>query len=139
MKVSGNAVSAERGDLRAFRFDATDCPDLFPPLAALACYCRGKSRILGAGRLKGKESDRASSLVSELGSMGASIRVKGDAMEIRGGKLRGGKVDPHGDHRIAMACAIAALGSEDGARINKHECVSKSFPGFFEELGRLGA
>lgn len=130
-------VEVEKAHLEGFAFDAADCPDLFPPLAVLACCCEGESRIAGAGRLKGKESDRAAALASELGRMGAKITVSGDEMLIAGGKLRGGEVDSHGDHRIAMACAIAALVSEKGARIEGEGCVSKSFPGFFAELGKL--
>ncbi len=132
-----NEVAVEKKLLEAFEFDATDCPDLFPPLAALACNCRGKSRIIGAARLRGKESDRAAALLSEFGKMGAKISAAGDAMEITGGKLRGGAVDSHGDHRIAMACAVAALASEKGVEIKNEKCVSKSYPGFFGELKRL--
>ena len=120
------------------RFDATDCPDLFPPLVALACSCVGKSRIKGALRLKGKESDRAASLVSELSAMGARVKVDGNRMIITGGKLLGGEVDSHNDHRIAMACAVAALASEKGAKIAGEKCVAKSYPGFFRDLDSLG-
>jgi len=137
VKVSKNTVHVSSGALAAFEFDATDCPDLFPPLAALAYSCAGTSRIKGATRLPGKESNRAASLVQELGSMGATLSVKGDVMEIKGGNLTGGTVDSHGDHRIAMACAVAALASEKGARILGAECVSKSYPRFFEDLMRL--
>ncbi|MCX6770313.1 MAG: 3-phosphoshikimate 1-carboxyvinyltransferase [Candidatus Micrarchaeota archaeon] len=137
VKVSKSTVHVSKGKLFAFEFDATDCPDLFPPLAALACHCKGVSRIKGASRLTGKESDRASALVQELGRMGASISVAGDMMEINGKRLAGGEVDSHGDHRIAMACAVAALASEKGAMINVGKCVSKSYPRFFEDLMRL--
>ena len=137
VKVSKDAVSVEKSALSAFDFDATDCPDLFPSLAVLACNCHGTSRIKGATRLSGKESNRASALVSELGKMGASLSVKGDVMEITGTRLSGGEVDSHGDHRIAMACAVAALASEKGASISGDECVSKSYPSFFEDLMRL--
>ncbi len=137
VKVSKRVVQVCKGPLAAFSFDATGCPDLFPPLAALACHCDGTSRIRGATRLAGKESDRAAALVSELGKMGAAISVKGDVMEICGKRLSGGAVDSHGDHRIAMACAVAALASEKGARISGAACVSKSYPRFFDDLGHL--
>ncbi|VVC00174.1 3-phosphoshikimate 1-carboxyvinyltransferase [uncultured archaeon] len=130
-------VVAEKpfGQLKSFYFDATDCPDLFPPLAALACACKGRSRIKGAERLAHKESDRASSLVEEFSKMGASLRVDGDYIEIQGGKkLAGGTVDSHNDHRIAMACAVAGLTSEKGVHIEGEDCVSKSYPGFFRDL-----
>jgi len=127
----------ERAELKGFDFDATDCPDLFPPLAALACAARGTSRLRGAGRLKAKESDRASALVTELSAMGARLRVTGDVMEIEGCALTGGTVDPHNDHRIAMACAVAGLTSRDGATMEGEACVDKSYPGFFRDLDSL--
>ena len=137
VKVSKGTVSVSKGKLSAFDFDATDCPDLFPPIAVLACSCAGTSRIKGATRLLGKESNRASALVQELGKMGADVSVKGDVMKITGTRLLGGGVDSHGDHRIAMACAVAALASEKGARILDEKCVSKSYPGFFRDMARL--
>ncbi|MFH0885313.1 MAG: 3-phosphoshikimate 1-carboxyvinyltransferase [Candidatus Micrarchaeota archaeon] len=132
-----DSTRARGGNLRAFEFDATGCPDLFPPLAVLACNCRGKTVITGASRLKHKESDRAAVLAGELGRLGADIKVIGDRMEIAGKKLAGGRIDPHGDHRIAMAGAIAALNSEKGVEIIDERCVSKSYPGFFEDLESL--
>ncbi len=137
VKLRGDAADVETARLSAFEFDATDCPDLFPPLAVLACFCNGKSVLKGVERLGGKESDRASTLASELGKMGAKICVKGNALEIEGGNLRGGSVDSLGDHRIAMACAIAGLASEKGAEIKNPDCVSKSYPGFFRDLEKM--
>jgi 3-phosphoshikimate 1-carboxyvinyltransferase len=134
---AGGALRVGRGDLEAFTFDATDCPDLFPPLAALAVHARGLSRIRGTGRLKAKESDRATALVAELSAMGARLRVAGDWMEIEGGPLQGGAVDPHNDHRIAMACAVAGLRSREGATMEGEACVDKSYPDFFRDLASL--
>ena len=142
-EVEGNQVRVGRGSLRAFEFDAGDCPDLFPPLVALACACEGSTRIRGALRLKGKESDRAAALREEFGALGASITVDGDEMTVQGrgasgsGRLRGGRADSRGDHRIAMAAAIAALASDGGVEIAGAECVAKSWPGFFEDLAAI--
>ncbi len=133
----GGALRQRRADLRGFTFDATDCPDLFPPLAALACHARGLTRLKGASRLKAKESDRAAALVAELSAMGATLRVEGDWMEIQGGPLAGGAIDPHNDHRMAMACAVAGLGSARGAAMEGEGCVDKSYPGFFNDLASL--
>jgi 3-phosphoshikimate 1-carboxyvinyltransferase len=130
-------LHVERTDLRGFEFDATDCPDLFPPLAALACHAHGRTRIHGTSRLKVKESDRATALVTELSAMGATLRVEGDVLEIEGGPLTGGTVDPHNDHRIAMACAVAGLHSRDGASMEGESCVEKSYPEFFRDLASL--
>jgi 3-phosphoshikimate 1-carboxyvinyltransferase len=132
------SVSVGRGELGGFGFDAADCPDLFPPLVALACNCAGKSVIRGAGRLAGKESNRAEALVSEFGKLGAQVSVEGDAVVVEGGKkLSGGSVESHGDHRIAMACAVAALNCEGAVEIADADCVSKSYPGFFSDLEKL--
>ena len=120
-----------------FAFDATDCPDLFPPLAALAAHCAGTSSIRGVHRLRGKESDRAASLKAAFDALGCPVSFDGDAMLIRGGTVKGGKVDAAGDHRIAMAAAVAALGASGEVEIAGSECVAKSWPAFFEDLGAL--
>jgi 3-phosphoshikimate 1-carboxyvinyltransferase len=133
-ECEGDTARVRCTELHGFEFDATGCPDLFPPLAVLACNCKGKSVIDGASRLKHKESDRAAVLAAELGRLGADIKVIGDRMEINGRKLSGGRINPHGDHRIAMAGAIAALTSEKGVEIVDDGCVSKSYPGFFDDL-----
>ena len=144
VKRGKNYAAVQKGPLAGFSFDATDCPDLFPALVALACYCRGKTVLKGAQRLRHKESDRAAALVEEFSKMGADIRANGDLIEVlgvsgKGTPLTGGEVDSHNDHRIAMACAVAGLPSEKGVRINGEGCVSKSFPGFFEALQSLRA
>ena len=124
--------------LSSFEFDATNCPDLFPPLVALACNCNGTSRIIGVDRLRHKESDRATVLVEEFEKLGAKLRINGNALEIIGTKLKGGTVNSHGDHRIAMACAIAALNATSGVTIQNAEFVSKSYSEFFTDLRSLG-
>lgn len=142
LELAAPAAGTGRGtSLRAFDFDATDCPDLFPPLACLAAAAEGRSRIKGALRLKGKESDRAAALADEFGRMGIPVRVDGDLMCIEGGggRIRGGRVDARNDHRIAMAAAVAALVSEQGVEIEGAECVGKSWPSFFEDLGSISS
>jgi 3-phosphoshikimate 1-carboxyvinyltransferase len=131
------ALRVAEAGLRGFTFDATDCPDLFPPLAALACHASGTTRLKGASRLRAKESDRAAALVAELSAMGGRLRVEGDWMEIQGGYLRGGTIDAHNDHRMAMACAVAGLRSAEGARMEGEACVDKSYPEFFKDLASL--
>ncbi|MBU0937272.1 MAG: 3-phosphoshikimate 1-carboxyvinyltransferase, partial [Spirochaetes bacterium] len=124
--------------LQAFDFDATECPDLFPPLVALASACNGISRIQGAGRLRHKESDRASALSSEFGKLGIRVVCEGNLMTIHGGRPSAAAVQSHGDHRIAMAAAVAALRASGPVVIHGSEAVSKSWPAFFEDLVRLG-
>lgn len=132
-------IEVDGGDLQAFRFDATHCPDLFPPLVALASYCKGTTTITGVTRLLHKESNRALSLKKEFGKMGVAIELSGDIMKVNGGNtLSGAKVDSHNDHRIAMACAIAALGAKGYTVISHAEAVNKSYPGFYKDLKILG-
>jgi 3-phosphoshikimate 1-carboxyvinyltransferase len=141
-KVCSDRVEIEgRGQpLKAIDLNAKDTPDLVPVCAALACYANGISRIGGAQRLKLKESDRLQSLHLELRKMGADIVVNEDSLTVKGPcRLHGAEVDPHNDHRIAMACAVAALGAEGKTVIDNAECVKKSYPTFFIDLRRLGA
>jgi len=122
-------------ELKSFHFDATDCPDLFPPLTALAAYCKGTTVIEGVSRLTHKESNRAATLQEEFGKMGCEIRIDGDQMIIEGGKkLIGATVHSHHDHRIAMACAVAALKATGETCIEDAEAVNKSYPDFYRHL-----
>lgn len=135
--AEGVRVAASR--LRGFRFDATDCPDLIPPLAALAARCDGTSVLLGAGRLRDKESDRGAALAAEFGALGVAVEVQGDTLRVVGGRLRSATCDAHGDHRIAMAVATASMGSNATISILGWRSVDKSYPRFFEDLSTLGA
>lgn len=124
--------------LQAFEFDATHCPDLFPALAALAASAEGTSVLRGTSRLIHKECDRASAIREEYGKLGIEVDLaEPDTMCIRGGTIRGGRIDSHGDHRIAMSLAVAALRAEGEVTIERAECVAKSFPDFFEVFDRL--
>ena len=120
--------------LKPFRADATNSPDLFPILAVLASFCKGRSSIKGVGRLAAKESNRAESIFSELSAIGANIQIQGDSMLIEGAALSGGEIRSYNDHRIAMSAAIAALFIENPVYINEIKCINKSFPTFFEVL-----
>lgn len=128
------------GHLQAFHFDATDCPDLFPPLVALASLCQGSSFIKGVSRLAHKESDRARTLQEEFGKLGVDILINGDVMGIHGiAVLKAAKVHSRHDHRIAMATAVAALRADGPVMIEKAEAINKSYPAFFDDLTKLGA
>ena len=126
--------------LKAFHFNATDCPDLFPPLVALASFCIGKTVIEGVSRLAHKESDRALTLQEEFGKLGVSITLQDDLMIIEGGKgVKGGVVHSRHDHRIAMACAVAALKANGVVEIEDADAINKSYPNFFKDLSYLSA
>ncbi len=125
--------------LEAFHFNATDCPDLFPPLVGLAAYCAGTTTIAGVSRLSHKESNRALTLQEEFAKLGVEIILQGDVMLVKGGgKLNGGKVHSRHDHRIAMACAVAGLKTNGGVVIEEAEAINKSYPDFYEHLKKLG-
>jgi 3-phosphoshikimate 1-carboxyvinyltransferase len=133
-------IKGDSGLLKAVDLDARHVPDLVPVCAALACYAKGTSTIHDAGRLRLKESDRLLSLFLELKKMGADVAVTESSLTVKGPcALRGAVVDPHNDHRIAMACAVAALGAEGETTIKDAECVRKSYPRFFTDLRLLGA
>ena len=126
--------------LKAFHFNATECPDLFPPLVALAAYCKGTSVIEGTHRLTHKESDRALTLQEVFGKMGVAIELQDDLMIVHGGScVKGAAVSSHHDHRIAMACAVAGLKAEGPVTIDAAEAIDKSYPDFYEHLQALGA
>lgn len=136
--IAEDSVTVEKKRMQAFEFDAEDCPDLFPPLTVLACFCRGQSLISGVDRLRHKESDRALAIVSEFAKLGAKIKLENNLMEIEGTQLQGGIIDSHNDHRIAMAAAVAALGAKQDIKIQNWQAVTKSYPGFFNDLKSLG-
>jgi 3-phosphoshikimate 1-carboxyvinyltransferase len=138
--ADGSANAAGAMLLTAFKFDATDCPDLFPPLVALAAFCAGTTEILGVTRLAHKESDRGLTLQEEFGKMGVRIELQGDKMLVFGGQgIKGAVVHSRHDHRIAMACAVAALKAEGAVVIEDAEAIDKSYPDFYRDLQELGA
>lgn len=139
MTISENQIDISRSELIAFDFDATESPDLFPPLVALASYCNGVSNIRGVSRLKFKESDRGATLKEEFGKMNIRIDIKDDTMSVSGSRPQGARVESHEDHRIAMAVAVASLGASGRVYIHDSQCVAKSYPGFFDDLRHLGA
>ncbi len=134
-------LEVKRSELSAFEFDATECPDLFPPLAAMAALAKGVTVIKGVSRLAHKESDRGLTLQEEFGKMGVSIRLEGDLMYIDGGgPIQGAQVHSRHDHRIAMALAVAGLRAGSGVtEIEDAEAIRKSYPDFFEDIRMLGA
>lgn len=140
VELAADNIFVFPGGLKGFDFDATDCPDLFPPLVALAAYCKGITKIKGVHRLTHKESNRTDALLQEFGKMGLKIELENDTMIIYGkAKLKGAKVHSHHDHRIAMACAVAALKAEGEVEIEESQSVKKSYPDFYSDLQSLGA
>lgn len=140
ISIRAEEMEIKESKLKAFHFNATDCPDLFPPLVALASYCEGTTVIEGTKRLTHKESNRALTLQEEFGKMGVKIQLQNDQMLIQGNpKLKGEEVSSHNDHRIAMATAVAGLKADKEMIVSGAEAVNKSYPQFWEHIKTLGA
>lgn len=127
-----------KSQIHGFEFDAQNYPDLIPPLCAMALNADSECIIKGTNRLIGKESNRLEAIVTELGKLGANIRVTENCLAIQPCRNIGSAtVDSHNDHRIAMMLATIGL-SSNGIQIANCECVSKSYPEFFDVLKHLG-
>lgn len=112
--------------------------DEFPAICVAAAAARGVTVIKDAAELRVKESDRISAMARELEKVGVAVRETPDGIIIEGGRpIRSAEVESHGDHRVAMAMAVAALVSDDGILINDTECINTSFPGFVSLLEGL--
>jgi 3-phosphoshikimate 1-carboxyvinyltransferase len=130
---------SRRGEMRGVSLDMGDYPDLVPTVAVIAAYAKGKTEMTNIGHLKFKESDRLNDTAAELGKMGIKVEVTDNSMSVYGGKPRGAELEAHNDHRLAMSLAIAALFANGNSTINGAGAVSKSYPGFFNDLTSLGA
>ncbi len=130
-------LAIEGRDLEGVEVDASLTPDLVPTIAVLGAAAKGKTVVKNAEHVRHKETDRLSAMAVELSKMGAMIEERSDGLVIEGGKLRGARVSGHHDHRIVMALTVAGLVAGD-TRIDAAESVSISYPGFFEEMARIG-
>jgi 3-phosphoshikimate 1-carboxyvinyltransferase len=114
--------------------------DELPMLAALGPYTEQGIEIRDAAELRVKESDRIAAVAENLRRMGATVEERPDGLRVEGrsaGKLRGAEIDPHGDHRIAMAFAVAALAANGPTLIHNADCAAVSYPTFYEDLERV--
>lgn len=135
---SGEEILVRRGVLRGQIVDAAPIPDLIPVLSVLAAAAEGETRIVNAGRLRLKESDRLASTSAMLRALGADIEELPDGLVIRGKpQLAGGTADSAGDHRIAMSAAAAACVCTQAVTVCGAECVRKSYPRFWEDFEAL--
>lgn len=139
LQLFEDSIHVTKDALVAFHFDATDSPDLFPPLAVLAANCKGRSVLSGVERLIHKESNRAVSIQQSLELMGIKTQVQGNEMMIEGGTIHGAIIDPFNDHRIAMMATVAALCSSNEISLTHAECVNKSYPDFYLTMKAAGA
>lgn len=137
-----NDIKMKVNSLNSTVIDATDCPDIIPVLSVCAAFANGTTEIINAKRLRIKECDRLSAINEELSKLGASIEEKEDSLIIHGNgnkKLKGGcEVWSHKDHRICMMLSIASTVCEEEIIIKDAECISKSYPRFFEDFEKIG-
>lgn len=139
VRLDEEGVTASRAPMKGITADVSGYPDLFPALAVLGAVAEGKTVIQNAIRVKEKESDRISTSAAMLRAFGVNVEEKPDGLVIHGGKaLHAGTVDASGDHRIAMAAAVLASASGGESVIEGAECVSKSYPRFFDDFKALG-
>ena len=135
------APKVHKDALRAVRVPAERIPTLVdevPLLAVVAASAEGTTRIEGLGELRHKESDRLDGTAAALSAMGGKVRVDGDALEVTGPtRLRGARIETLGDHRLAMAFAVAALAAQGETTLSDADCVKKSYPRFFADLDAL--
>ena len=134
--LGGDWVAVQGHSMTGIDIDMNSMPDQVPTLAVLACLARGWTTIRNVAHLHHKESDRLVDLASELKKLGARIEVREDGLDIEGGELGEAVVDPHQDHRLAMCFAVARL-IQPGIEILDPDCVSKSFPEFWELFDKL--
>lgn len=140
VRWEGKALETSGGLLTGVTvIDARETPDIVPVLAVVAAYARGETLFKNAARLRLKESDRLESTASMIRALGGNAREEPDRLVVTGGApLEGGPVDCRGDHRIAMAGAIAALGCRRETTLLGAEAVNKSYPSFFQDYRLLG-
>ncbi|TFG30736.1 MAG: 3-phosphoshikimate 1-carboxyvinyltransferase [Promethearchaeota archaeon] len=125
--------------LQGIEVDCKEIPDLFPIMCVLGALAKGKTTLYNASNLRFKECDRISVMARELTKMGVKLEEEKDKLTIYQSNLIGTEIDPQKDHRIAMACIIAALYSNKSSKINQVEVINDSYPNFIKDLNQLGA
>ena len=134
IRVDGSSVTAYPSALAGITVDCGDIPDLVPVLAVVAMKAAGTTEFLNAGRLRLKESDRLTAIANLINDIGGSACECGDVLTVFNKFPSGGDADSANDHRIAMSAAVAAFLASGEIRINNAQCVSKSYPTFWEEF-----
>jgi 3-phosphoshikimate 1-carboxyvinyltransferase len=139
VECRGSSINVREAKLRSVSMDILDCPDLFPVVTSLCTMASGTSTLTGIRRLQFKESDRIAAMAEGLKRMGVRTTLDGDTFTIEGGKPKGSTISPHHDHRIAMAFTVLGLVADGETTITNAECVSKSYPGFWDDMESIGA
>ncbi len=141
VSVKGKAVEVSGGgELSGIEADCGDNPDLVPALAVLGSVAEGRTKLTNIPHLRFKETDRIRALANELGKLGAEVEERPDELRVRGvGQLKGAKLTSYGDHRMAMALAVAGLVARGETIVEGAERIPVSYPGFVEGMQKLGA
>lgn len=138
-KLLNDEITVEKNEIKPFDFDVSECPDLFPVLSVLACKAKGKSTLYNAERLRIKESDRIETTKELIMNLGGRVEQLNDSLIIYGnGKLTGGTVESHNDHRIAMSAFVASAICENDVILRDAEAINKSYPSFMEDFAKVG-
>lgn len=138
VEESENAIFVKQNENNAFEFDATDCPDIFPPLVLLASMAKGKSKIIGTNRLIHKESNRLETILETFRKLNVVVESKENYLIVEGvNSFSGGTFDSFNDHRIAMVLAVAATKSHENIVIKNALAVNKSYPKFFDDVFKM--
>lgn len=132
-------LHVKKSSLKGAVLDINEYIDAITILAAVACYAEGETRIVNASVARQKECDRLHCIAVELRKMGAEIEELPDSLVIQGSRLHGAHMGSHGDHRMAMSLAVAALGAKGVSEVHNVDCVTKTFPRFAETFEDLGA
>jgi 3-phosphoshikimate 1-carboxyvinyltransferase len=136
-------LDVSHGPIEATTVGAAEVPlaiDELPLVALLGCFAEGETVVRGAAELRVKESDRIATVVDGLRGLGADIEALDDGFAVRGhGALRGGRIDAHGDHRLALLGAVAGLASQEGVEVIGMEAAEVSYPGFADDIAALAA
>jgi 3-phosphoshikimate 1-carboxyvinyltransferase len=139
VEVREGAIRVQAGELRGVDLDLNATPDALPMMAVVGCFAKGTTRLLNVPQARIKETDRITVMCAELKKMGAKISELKDGLVVEQSKLKGAKVNGHGDHRIVMALAVAGLCSPGQTLIDTAEAVGVTFPTFLECMRDLGA
>ncbi len=140
VKVGDGWVRVEgSGMLRGVKVDCGDTPDLLPVISVVGAVAEGETVLFNAEHARFKESDRIHAMSRELSKMGVKVKETKDGLIVEGGRLKGGIVDAHGDHRVFMALAVAGLVADGETVVVGEESVDVSYPEFIEDMVKLGA
>jgi 3-phosphoshikimate 1-carboxyvinyltransferase len=137
MEVSANSIKVQKSVLKAVKMNLSNCIDLLPTAGVLAALAQGTSEFSGIQRASLKESDRITAVREGLERSGIEVVEEPDRMMITGGKTHSAMIDSKSDHRIAMAFSLLGVAA-GGLTIDGAECVSKTYPDYWNTLRNLG-